>query len=118
MRSVETKEKNVLITPNMKQQILEEFENEFYGVLQDDGGLGKRGDKIGNLDGFLPPHLDLNDIKSFLSSSIDRVLEEARKCVPEERKLGRFDGEIELDELNGFNDCRTQTLQALDKLKV
>ena len=105
----------------MKQQILEEFENEFYGVLQDDGGLGKRGDKIGNLDGFLPPHLDLNDVKAFLSSSIDRVLEEARKCVPEEAQ--NMCGCTFEEECHGrcgdtFNRCRTQTLQALDKLKV
>ena len=101
----------------MKQQILEEFENEFYGVLQDDGGLGKRGDKIGNLDGFLPPHLDLNDVKAFLSSSIDRVIEEARKCVPNE-----------IEDTCGCRECSeaadllrnqaAKTLQALNKLKV
>lgn len=115
----------------MKQQILEEFENEFYGVLQDDGGLGKRGDKIGNLDGFLPPHLDLNDVKAFLSSSIDRVLEEARKCVPEEEQESNefhalsCDGQNHMlcmaplnDRSVGHNKCRDKTLQALNKLKV
>lgn len=58
------------------------------------------------------------EIRNYL---VNLTLEEAKKAVPKEENITEWSGQNNHDSPNyktGHNDCRQQTLEALDKMKL
>ena len=58
----------------------------------------------------------INDIQLFISSSIDHILETAKGCVPEEQKVEKDYSSNDLIWSGGFNSCRQQVIDNINKL--
>ena len=88
---------------SLKQEILEKFDNRYIKALK--GNEELKTQDIINL---------LLDIKTLLSSSLDRIIEKAKGCKPEERRPDDGYGD-EVDTNRGFNEGISQFLESIKR---